>query len=193
MRQVAVPISEEELAQPEMQALIDRMFRFARGEQDDIQKTVLVGLAAPQIGISKRLILVDVKANGKGGVGQLQAYINPEVLDVSPETEEWYEGCFSTGKITGIVARPRWVKIRAFDRLGRSVIEEHVGYCGRIFQHEIDHLNGIRFPQRVTDSDKLHVVEPYEFPLYRNDEGWRRWERKCPPETLKVIQEWDKR
>lgn len=79
-------LTEEEIKHPVMQQLFDEMFAFARGEQSDQQKHVLVGLAAPQIGKSIRVILVDTKADGKGGVSELQLYINPEILEFSEET-----------------------------------------------------------------------------------------------------------
>jgi peptide deformylase len=96
----------EEIRDSGMQKLFDAMLAFASGEQTDQQKHVLVGLAAPQIGHSLRVILVDCKADGKGGVSGLSLYINPEILGLSQETEEWYEGCFSTGNVKGIVRRP---------------------------------------------------------------------------------------
>jgi peptide deformylase len=168
-------LTEEEIKDPAMQKLFDGMFAFARGEQSDQQKHVLVGLAAPQIGKDIRVILVDTKADGKGGVSELRLYINPEILEFSQETEEWYEGCFSTGNVKGIVKRPRQVKIKAMDREGHEICETHSGYVARIFQHEIDHLDGIRFPERVPSQDRLHIVKADEMYAYRNQQGWKHW------------------
>lgn len=143
----------------------------------------MVGLAAPQIGISKRIILVDVKADGKGKVGDLRVYINPEIIWKSKREGEWYEGCFSIKNICGIVSRPTSIKIQAFvlqpGRLQAKFIQEkHKGYVARIFQHEIDHLNGVLFIDHIKEPDKLHRVEDHEFPLYRNKQAWRNWPRK---------------
>ena len=146
LEKVSTPLSIEELKAPAMQRFFDAMFTLARGEQIDQYKSVLVGLAAPQVGQPVRVILVDILADGKGSVSDLRLYINPEILELSEDTEEWYEGCYSTGDIRGIVARPNYVKIKALDRDGNEIIEYHSGYIARIFQHEIDHLNGIRFP-----------------------------------------------
>lgn len=179
----------EEIGSPEMQTVFDKMVSFARGEQSDQQRSILVGLAAPQIGKDMRVILVDVKADGKGGVAELKVYINPEIVEVSEEMEEWYEGCFSTGNIKGIVARPKEVKIKALTREGCEIYETHYGYVARIFQHEIDHLNGIRFPERVPIQNHLHIVKTEEMYSYRNQQKWRNWEVTIPQKDWK---EWMK-
>ena len=185
--QVAKPISLEEIGSQEINANIAKMMKVAFGEQQDGGKPLLVGLAAPQIGISKRIILVDVVADGKGKVGDLRPYINPEIIWFSDEQNEWYEGCFSTSCVCGIVSRPMRIKIRALTREGEVVEEQHSGYTARIFQHEIDHLNGKEFVAHIHDDDKLHWVEKDEFPQYRNQEGWRSWPKKCTREKWRQI------
>lgn len=177
--QMAQEIEPENIISPETAEIIERMLSVAYGEQEDRNKPLLVGLAAPQIGISKRIILVDVAARGKGNIGDLRVFINPEIIWSSEDKNEWYEGCFSTDRVCGIVSRPTSIKIRAYTRGGRLIEEEYAGYTARIFQHEIDHLNGIEFVSRITEDDKLHWVEKEEFPEYRNNEGWRNWPKKC--------------
>lgn len=174
------PLSMEEIKDPKMQLFFDAMFKLARGEQTDQYRSVLVGLAAPQVGNPIRVILVDVQADGKGSVSKLCLYINPEILELSEETEEWYEGCYSTGEVRGVVKRPKQVKIRALDRNGNEFCETHSGYVARIFQHEIDHLNGIRFPERVPENDCLHLVKSEQSFEYRNQQKWREWKVTIP-------------
>ncbi len=181
----AVPV--EDMSSPETQDSIRKMFDVALGEQQDAGKPLLVGLAAPQIGISKRIILVDVIADGKGTVGDLRLYINPEIIWSSDEEGEWYEGCFSTSRVCGIVSRPDKIKMRAHAEDGAVVEEEYSGYTARIFQHEIDHLNGKEFTMHIKDDDKLHWVEKEEFPKYRNAGEWRNWPNKCPREKWNGI------
>jgi len=179
---VAEPVTENDLAWPRLATLqdwIQRMWRVAYGEQKDPSKPLLVGLAAPQIGIPKRMILVDVAADGRGKVGDLRLYINPEIISASLETGEWYEACYSTGCVCGIVSRPECIRIRALDVNGHPIEEEHSGYTARIFQHEIDHLNGVEFVSHITDDDKLHWVEAGQFPAYRNNGAWRNWPHTC--------------
>ena len=184
---VAVPVDVENISSEETQNSIQDMFSVALGEQQDAGKPLLVGLAAPQIGISKRIILVDVMADGKGKVGDLRLYINPEIAWSSTELEEWYEGCFSTSCVCGIVSRPYKIKIRAYTQEGMEIEEEHLGYTARIFQHEIDHLDGKEFTTHITDDSKLHWVEKDEFPKYRNEQGWRNWPSKCSREKWNEI------
>jgi peptide deformylase len=159
--------------------IINKMLSYAYPEQGDKSKPVLVGLAAPQVKIAKRIILVDVGADGHGEVSDLRVYVNPEITWSSKEKEEWYEGCYSTERVCGIVTRPKTVKIKAYTKDGKKIEERHSGYVARIFQHEIDHLNGKEFVTHIKDDDKLHWVEDEEFPAYRNDEGWRNWSNKC--------------
>jgi peptide deformylase len=184
--QTAKPVPVEAITSSEIKNDIKTMFKIALGEQQDKQKPLLVGLAAPQIGISKRIIFVDRLANGTNKVGDLNVYINPEIIWHSEEENEWYEACYSTDTVCGVVSRPTKIKVRAFTSEGSIIEEEHSGYTARIFQHEIDHLNGIEFVTHIIDDTKLHLVEDDEFPIYRNNEGWRTWKRLCPRE------EWNK-
>ena len=185
--EIAKAIDISKISSPETQESIEEMLRVAYGEQVDRMKPLLVGLAAPQIGIPKRVILIDVSARGKGNVGDLRVYINPEIVWKSEEESEWYEGCYSTDRVCGIVSRPNSIKVKALTRDGQPIEEKHEGYTARIFQHEIDHLNGIEFVSYITDDNKLHWVEEDEFPEYRNNEGWRNWPKKCPREKWERI------
>src|SRR3989344_6610421 len=152
----AESISVKDITSARTKRIIDRMLKFAFPEQSDRKKPILVGLAAPQVKISKRIILVDVVADGHGKVGDLRIYINPMIIWKSIKETEWYEGCYSTNRVCGIVSRPAKIKINAYTPEGRSVKETHEGYIARIFQHEIDHLNGKEFVSHITDDEKLH-------------------------------------
>ncbi len=178
-----IPIAK--IDSKEIQDIISLMLKVSYGQQRQKKKPVLVGLAAPQIGISKRIILVDVKADGKGQVGGVHVYINPEITWTSKRKGEWYEGCFSTGKVCGIVSRPVSIKIKAHI-LGLKA-KKYTGYLARIFQHEIDHLNGKVFVDHITNPDNLHWVEKREFPLYRNQQAWKNWPKKCSFEKWKSL------
>lgn len=184
---IAEPILESEVTSTNTQALIERMLNVAYGEQVDRNKPLLVGLAAPQIGISKRIILVDIAARGKGNVGDLRVYINPEIIWKSDDLMEWYEGCYSTDQVCGIVSRPNSIKLKALNKEGQPIEEDYDGYTARIFQHEIDHLNGTEFVSHITGDDKLHWVEDDEFPEYRDNEGWRNWPHRCSREKWEKI------
>lgn len=173
---------------PKINKIIQAMLKVAYGEQKEKNKPIMVGLAAPQLGIFKRIILVDTKADGKGRVGDLKVFINPEIIWSSKGEKEWYEGCYSTGRICGVVSRSISIKIKAITYSTSLCVntipppgwkvEKYTGYTARIFQHEIDHLNGKLFTSLIKDPDKLHLVEPTEFPLYRDKQAWKNWPKK---------------
>jgi peptide deformylase len=172
-----IPMSE--IRTKEIQNLIDIMFKIASPERDNDEKSVLVGLAAPQIGILKQVILVDVgfSSNPKS-LGELKAFINPRLIEKSTETVMDSEGCFSVdGNICGVVPRAKTVKISAYDREGNKIVEEYSDMTARIFQHEVDHLEGKRFPDRVGQNgpEHLHWVEESDYPEYRLN--WKEWNK----------------
>ena len=134
-------------------------------------------------------ILVDIGFDTeKRNLGELTAFINPEILWSSSEIVYGREGCFSVdSRILGIVPRAQSIKIRALDRQGNPIVAEYSGFTARIFQHELDHLNGIRFPDRVGPEGKLHWVDPGRYLEYRNNPD--NWECLCPWETWLAMKE----
>ena len=113
---------------------------------DDMQETLIdsggVGLAAPQVGILRRVFLVDVGLDGN----EIIEFINPEILETEGE-QEGAEGCLSVPGRYGWVKRPYWVKVRAQDRYGEWFEAEGEELIGRCFCHENDHLDGIVYTQ----------------------------------------------
>jgi len=101
-----------------------------------------VGLAAPQIGIGKRLSVIDV-SNGKNPEAKIVC-ANPEIVHVEGEQRE-EEGCLSVPGFRGYVPRPLYVTIRALDASGKEFEMRGEGLLARAFCHEIDHLNGVLF------------------------------------------------
>lgn len=112
---------------------------------DDMRETLKasggVGLAAPQVGILRRVVLVD---NGT----EVLELINPEIVEASGEQED-YEGCLSVPNRWGITRRPAYVKVRAMNRHGKYYEADGTGINARCFCHEIDHLNGILFTDKA--------------------------------------------
>ena len=182
---IAEEIPVEEIATPEIQALVDKMYRVAYGRQGDAQFPTLVGLSAPQVGVSKRIAIIGINAVGGGEQPELREFINPTIVKISDKTEEGREGCFSTSRVCGIVERAKKVRVRAYDRNGQVVEHDFEGFPARVAQHEIDHLNGIRFPDRISDDSKLHWVEEEEFGEYR--QRWQDWTVNCPREAWEAI------
>ena len=113
---------------------------------DDMQETLIdsngVGLAAPQVGILRRVFLVDVGLDGN----EIIEFINPEILETDGE-QEGPEGCLSVPGKYGLVKRPYWVKVRAQDRHGEWFEAEGEELIGRCFCHELDHLDGIVYTE----------------------------------------------
>ena len=114
---------------------------------DDMKETLYdadgVGLAAPQVGILRRVVVID---DGSG----LLELINPEILETSKETQIDAEGCLSNPGQYGMVERPYRVKVRAQDRNGNWFEKEGEGLLARAFCHELDHLEGILFTSRTS-------------------------------------------
>ncbi len=126
-----------------------------------------------------------MNAVGGGEQPELKEFINPEVVDISDEVEDGREGCFSTGRVCGIVSRAKRVKVLAYDREGNQFEHAFEGFPARVAQHEIDHLNGIRFPDRIIDDTKLHWVAEEEFGDYRKN--WQNRPVNCPREKWEAI------
>lgn len=178
LTQVAEPVPVDAITGPEIKRDLERLYELAHAHQADRTKPVLVGICASQIGIPKQIILTDVAADGHGNVGNLRAFINPLITETSADANEWYEGCYSTAPVCGIVSRPTRITFEAYDAEANYVTQTLEGYVARVFQHEIDHLNGQLFTSRVTNPDHLHVVETDDYPKYRDQEGWRNWPKK---------------
>ena len=114
---------------------------------DDMQETLAkangAGLAAPQVGVLRRAVLVD---NGE----EVLELINPEILEQSGE-QYGLEGCLSVPGVYGYVTRPTWAKIRAQDRFGNWFEREGEGIVAQCFCHETEHLDGHLFTEKVEE------------------------------------------
>lgn len=128
-----IPVSE--IRSKETQDLIDWMLKISNEERREPEKRGLVGLAAPQIGVLKRVIIVDIGVDTKRKKwGKLKVYINPRIIEKSSELMIDREGCFSVDShICGLVPRSKWVKIAAYDRDENEIIEEYSDYYGANF------------------------------------------------------------
>lgn len=120
-----------------------------------------VGLAAPQVGISMRLIVVETPVDPEepGGDTRLHKLANPEIVWRADEVAEDQEACLSIPGLYGDVPRHTAVQVEAMDVSGRPVSLALDGFEARVFQHEIDHLDGVLFPDRVTGIGKLYHLE----------------------------------
>lgn len=131
LRHVSEPLTDEFLRSEETQKLIDDMIETMKVENG-------VGIAAPQIGKHIRLIIAET---GEGP----QAFVNPKIISTSDRMIDSEEGCLSVPGVYGLVKRHKSVKVKAKDRNGNIVRLKATGLLSVIFQHEIDHLDGILF------------------------------------------------
>jgi peptide deformylase len=126
---------------------------------DDLTETMLAapgaGLAAPQIGVPLRVFVV------RGDEGQVIGLVNPELVKGSG-VQVGYEGCLSFPGWVGEVARYEDVVVKGRNRHGKDVRIKATGFTARAYQHELDHLDGILFTDRLTSLDTLRRVEELE-------------------------------
>ncbi len=125
-----------------------------------------VGIAAPQINHSVRIFIMCSKPNERYPDAPLMsptAIINPEILHYSSDTVKDWEGCLSVPSMRGLVPRHRQIKVRYFDQQGQEQQKELTGFIARIFQHELDHLNGLTFIDQLESTrDLISEFEWYQ-------------------------------
>jgi len=120
-----------------------------------------VGLAAPQVGVPSRVIVVEFgDENDEEAPKKLYTLINPEITFPSEEKVSGIEGCLSVPGLLGEVERYTKAVVRGKNRQGKPVKVTAEGWLARIFQHEIDHLDGILYPDRATKVWKPEQVKP---------------------------------
>ncbi len=140
---------------PELQQLIDDMVETMRAAPG-------VGLAAPQINIPERIIVVELPADEEEGLpAELYTYVNPEIVKASRDTEMGEEGCLSIPGYVGEVDSSVELIVRGQDAFGRPQRVKAQDYLARIFQHEIDHLDGVLFIDKA-DPATIHRLTAEE-------------------------------
>ena len=112
-----------------------------------------IGLAAPQVGVQKRILVIDL--NFEDPESPPNVFINPEIISSSASLDTYEEGCLSIPGVYLNVVRPSSIKLSFRDEMGRPKKMNAEGLMARCIQHEIDHLNGVLFVDKVTDQDEL--------------------------------------
>jgi len=153
LRQRAKPV--EQFGTPELRQLVRDMVETMESKNG-------AGLAAPQIGVSQRIVIFGVEHNPRYPDAEpvpFTVLVNPKIVMLTREIEEDWEGCLSVPGMRGVV--PRYTKLRysGFDAEGQPIEREATGFHARVVQHECDHLDGILYPQRMTDLSKLGFIE----------------------------------
>jgi peptide deformylase len=144
LRQVAAPVTRFDA---ELAALLTDM-------DDTMRSQSGAGLAAPQIGVGLRVVIFELKDNPRYPHLTPVPYtvlVNPELTPLDPEQDEGWEGCLSVPGMRGLVPRYRRLRYRGFDAAGAPIDRTVEGFHARVVQHEVDHLDGILYPERVRD------------------------------------------
>jgi peptide deformylase len=141
---------------PEVRALIHDMI-------ETMDAANGVGLAAVQVGEMVRLIVIETPEDEDDpNSGQLFVVLNPEIVKMGRETEIGIEGCLSVPGYVGEVERATEAVVRGMDRFGKPFRFRPRGYLARVFQHEIDHCNGVLYTDRLVAPDRIWEVKAGE-------------------------------
>jgi len=151
LRQKAKAVTKEELSDKKLKDFLKRMATTMDSEEG-------IGLAAPQVGVSKTIFLMHMhptKSRPKLKEQGVVVVVNPKIAGYSKEKQEDWEGCLSLPNVYGKVLRSKTIKVSYEDENGHKVKRELANLEARIFQHEYDHVNGILFVDRMKDMSSL--------------------------------------
>ena len=152
LRQVARDLSAEEIHSEEIKSLIADMF-------ETMQEANGIGLAAPQIGISKKIAIIEVPTESdrypESEASEQFIIINPEIEFLTNELQGFWEGCLSVPGLRGFVERPSKIKVSYLDQDAKEQSIELEGFLATVFQHELDHLFGKIYVDHIKDMTKL--------------------------------------
>jgi len=158
LRQMAKPVNLNDLSESSMQTFIDDMIETMHNEGG-------VGLAAPQVNRSIQIVVLEYAENERypDEVSiPLTVLVNPVLSDYSQETKEGWESCLSLVDFRGLVPRSTTVTLDAYDRQGKKILKTVSGFEAVVLQHELDHLKGFVFLDRMKDLTQLSYQEEFE-------------------------------
>ncbi|MCH9634082.1 MAG: Peptide deformylase [Chlamydiae bacterium] len=185
LNQKAKKVSLEELKSIEIKTLIHEMLVLSGFEADPQltkKKARLVGIAAPQVGVMKQIIIIDSQSKRRAAA-EFEVLINPEILWESSTKKSIPQGCYSVpNQFNGLVERSNEVVVQALNLKGEVFQKRYEGYPAHVVQHEIDHLHGIRFPERLSDEKLLHILPNGDADLKNYRKNWKNWPHHASPE-----------
>lgn len=152
LRERAKPVAD---FGPELAALLQDM-------KDTMAAKNGAGLAAPQIGVGRRVVIFGVERNPRYPDAEevpFTVLVNPTITMLTREVEEGWEGCLSVPGMRGVVPRYTRLRYSGFDENGQPFEREAEGFHARVVQHEVDHLDGILYPMRMTDMSRFGFNE----------------------------------
>ena len=152
LRKMAEPVPQDEVLTPAFQQFIDDML-------ETMVEAEGIGLAAPQVSRSQQVVVMDCP--GEGGFPKT-VLINPKIVFYGPQQVENWEGCLSVDGLRGKVTRPSMIRVQAWDRHGAPVDFEATDLFAVCIQHELDHLIGKVFLDRMTELSSLTQLEEFD-------------------------------
>lgn len=157
LRQVLKQVSEKEIVSLKYRRLVKQMIATMRHENG-------VGLAANQVGFDRQVIVLECKENPRYPDQEevpLQVYFNPKMIETSIKKESDWEGCLSIPGYRGMVPRAVEVTFEALDRQGKKIRKTFKDFAARIIQHEVDHIQGFFYIDRMLDMNSLCSVDEF--------------------------------
>jgi len=155
LRKIARPVAMKDIRSRKFQALIDSMI-------ETMTKYNGVGIAAPQVNVSKQIVVFRVRNNPRYPDAPripLTVLINPRITPLSAEMESDFEGCLSVPGYWGEIKRSLKVTVKGLDRSRREVRVRGAGLLAQALEHEIDHLNGVLYIDHLESLDELYEIE----------------------------------
>ena len=143
---------------PELHALVDDLMDTMAAEDG-------AGLAAPQIGVGLRVVVFGFEHNERypeADAVPRTVLVNPVIEPLSDDRDQGWEGCLSVPGLRGVVSRYTHIRYQGFDQFGNAINREAHDFHARVVQHECDHLDGILYPQRMTDMRFFGYTEVLE-------------------------------
>ena len=162
VRRIAL-LGEDVLREPgvEVEAFDDELRKLVADMHETMYFAEGIGLAAPQIGVSQRICVLDLRDEEDPEAGRW-VFVNPVIVESSGEQDKKPEGCLSIPDMEDVVTRPVRVTIRGFDTEGQSIEVEAEGLLSRALQHEIDHLDGILFIDRLSTFKRRALLKKWK-------------------------------
>lgn len=180
LRKKCLPLTRRELRLNKTQELIEELLDFVYGTNNkgparNSTHSMTVGLSANQVGSLKAISVVDL-AIGRKNLSDIHVLINPQIIWQSKTMVEHVEGCVNLPHIWGSVKRSNKIKVTALDRSGNKLLLTLQGWPAILLQHEIGHLNGELFIDKLSDPQKAHHVEDEDYANYRKTKkSWRKF------------------
>lgn len=159
LREKARDVRPEEIGSPELERLIEDMI-------ETMHEYGGIGLAAPQVHRSINMALIEFDESSERypnqGAQPLAVFINPRITYLDQTIQGFWEGCLSVPELRGFVERPRKIRVDYLDRKGRPASLEAEGFLATVFQHELDHLAGVLYVDRIKDTRKLAFMDEFQ-------------------------------